>query len=212
MKKPSTIAALVMGLPLYVLAQGKPTPGTRVLECRTTFAPEVGEADLLAGFGSTNVVPGQVYLGEEHYDDGTILFGQDPEDRVEILWKIKSPRRRPAWVRVRGESSRWHTPEGLALGLDLKSIERLNRKPFRLLGFEWDYAGTVMSWSGGRLDQPSREAPCSARVRLAPSGAAGPAVIERQVVGEREFSSGHPAMQTLNPRVYDMWLSFPDPN
>jgi hypothetical protein len=212
MKRTSTIAALVMGLPLYVLAQGKPAPGTRVLECRTTFVPEVGEADLLAGFGSTNVVPGQVYLGEEHYDDGTILFGQDREDRVEILWKIKSERRRPAWVRVRGESSRWHTREGLALGLDLKSIERLNRKPFRLLGFEWDYAGTVMSWSGGRLDQPSKEAPCSARVRLAPSGPVGPAVIERQVVGEREFSSGHPAMQTLNPRVYEMWLSFPDPN
>jgi len=29
-----------------------------------------------------------------------------------------------------------------------------------------------------------------------------------QVIGDREFSSGHPAMQALNPFVYEIWLEY----
>jgi hypothetical protein len=206
-KWPIVIGMLGLWFPV---GRSMPASGTRVMECQTTFTPDVDEAALLARFGPSNVAGGQVDLGEGQHDDGTILFGQDPEDRVEILWSLKIDRRRPAWLRVQGESSHWRSSEGLTLGLDLKSIERINGKPFRLLGFDWDYAGTVMSWSGGRLDQPSTKAPCATRVRLAPSGPAAAERVERQVAGEREFSSGHPAMQTLNPRVYDMWLSFPE--
>jgi hypothetical protein len=32
--------------------------------------------------------------------------------------------------------------------------------------------------------------------------------VIRQVVGQREYASGHPAMQKLNPTVYELLLQY----
>jgi hypothetical protein len=44
-------------------------------------------------------------------------------------------------------------------------------------------------------------------MRLRPDASAIGAPEYRQVVGDRVFSSGHPAMQALNPRVYQIIVS-----
>ncbi len=193
---------LIIGLLLVesVTAQRSPAESGRLLDCESTFTASVSEADLAKRFGAANVVTGPVYLGEGRYEEGTLLFGPTPADRVEIAWKDKPAKRQPQWVRIRGGSSHWQTPEGLTLGLELRTIERMNRRPFRLLGFHWDYQGTVMSWSGGRLEPPP-SSPCRTRVRLRPTAWSA---MSHQVSGERRFSSGHPAMQALNPRTYDL--------
>jgi hypothetical protein len=107
-------------------------------------------------------------------------------------------------VWIRGEQSRWRTPTGLTVGLDLRFVERLNRRPFLLAGFGFD-AGTETSWRDGRLAAPEGSA-CGVRAVFAEPHDRAP--HSRQVQGGRQFSSGHPAMQALNPRIEKIWLEY----
>jgi hypothetical protein len=50
------------------------------------------------------------------------------------------------------EKSLWRTTYGITQGTTLLELERINRKPFRLAGFDFDYSGTVLSWESGLLE------------------------------------------------------------
>ena len=180
---------------------------SRVLDCDSAFRATDDAVSLAERFGAAAVAKGDIYLGEGFSEVGTILFGQSERDRVEILWKDVFGQREPRSVRIRGQGSNWRTPTGVSLGDDLRRIERLNGRPFRLAGFGWDYSGTQLSWAGGRLERPP-SASCSTRARMRPEQTKDTQDWYRQVIGYREFSSGHPAMQTLNPVVYEVWLDF----
>ncbi len=178
----------------------------------TTFPSDLSEMDLRSLFGDSHVATGLVPWGgaEGEYNEGTILFGETPNTKVEILWRDREAKRLPEWVSVRGMTSRWRTTGGITLGTDLLTIERLNRRPFRLIGMDNDVQGTVMSWAGGQLEaQNSKD--CRVRVRLrdesGPAGQ-GPVNLRRQVAGDREFSSSHPAMQAINPKVYELFIAY----
>ena len=148
---------------------------------------------------------GDIHTGEDRFDEVTILFPGSPADRVEIVGKDNEGKREPAQVWIRAEQSRWRTPTGLTVGLDMRSVERLNRGPFVLAGFGFDYAGTETSWRDGRLAAPKGSA-CGVRAVFAEPPDRAP--HSRQVQGGREFSSGHPAMQALNPRIEKIWLEY----
>jgi hypothetical protein len=101
----------------------------------------------------------------------------------------------------------WHTADGITLGTTLLELERINRRPFRLAGFGWDYSGTVLSWSHGALDPVfGSDGSKKVYVRLIYSNPAPPEY--RAVMGDGNFSSGHPAMQKINPHVYQMVFIF----
>lgn len=209
--KPVAIISLVVAWSSW-LAQSaddgrQPVVQRPAFECERSFLAADDSKALSVRFGASAVVIGEIYLGEGFYETGTVLFGDAPESRVEILWHDATAQARPKFVRVQGQRSQWRTPEGVTPGLDLKTLERLNVKPFRMSGFGTDYEGTLLSWSGGRLG-PSAVSGCSVRVRLRPDDSVDYRHWYRQVIGAREFSSGHPAMQYLNPRVYEMWLDF----
>jgi hypothetical protein len=119
----------------------------------------------------------------------------------------------PKEVRLTGDSSEWKTAEGICLGSTLKEIERLNAYPFKLAGFDFDYGGTITDCGHGRLKMlgcVDRDGAFRGRLvvlRLRPSVEAQARPDHRQVIGDRVFSSGHPAMQALNPSVYQMIVS-----
>jgi hypothetical protein len=95
---------------------------------------------------------------------------------------------------------------GICLGTTLKQLEQINRKPFRIAGFAFDYSGTVISWSQGALEQ-ELDSPGRVILRLEPPQDQWQQPDYRSVLGDRSFSSGHPAMQRLNPSVYQLiWL------
>jgi len=182
----------------------------RVFECGAVFGPETTPASLVAEFGDENVVTKQVHAGEGGYETGTVIF-PDTEEEVEVLWKDPKLGEGPRIVRTREELGSWETPAGLKIGLDLRSIERINRRPFRLAGFAWDYGGTVASWEGGRLEQP-RDATCWLGARLSTGDLGDDAALwraERRVLGSDIYSSGHPSMQLLNPKIHELFLFFP---
>lgn len=206
---------VVVGVTLvtgFVGAARQPVGGEPLPFSCETFSPAVSAAQLQKRFGAKHVQTAPVPWGgaEGDYNEGTVLFGDDPSARVEIFWNDAAVKRMPEWVSVRGDRSRWRTPAGITLGTDLRKIETLNGRPFRLLGFGTDVSGTVMSWSGGRLS--AQDTPdCRVRLRLSvPSEATGNGrnPLFLQLTGEREFSSGDPSMQSLNPAVYELLLQY----
>ena len=193
---------------LFVVSQAPAGEASRVFGCDGPFSPSLTEQRLIETYGAANVRAGEVYVGEGFSEPGATVFPDSPLDRIEIVWSDGEKRAKPRFVRVRSTSTRWKTADLITIGSDLKSIERINGRPFRLFGFGWDYSGSVSSWAGGRLER-GETAGCRMRVALLPPGGAeGWPAIWQQVLGDREFSSGHPAMQQINPRVYQLVLGF----
>ncbi|HSF16611.1 MAG TPA: hypothetical protein VLK65_13775 [Vicinamibacteria bacterium] len=193
-----------------IQAQQPPTdwlivPGERVGRITATTS----ESELESLFGTDNVEPVDVHIGEGFTEPGAAVFPSDPSRRIEVVWRDEA-RTSPKELRLLGDSSQWRTSEGISLGSTLQDIERLNGFPFRLAGFAFDYGGTITDCGRGRL----RMLGCSDRdgtiqgrlvvLRLNPSAESRARAEYRQVLGDRDFSSGHPAMQALNPRVYQM--------
>ena len=204
------VSLLLVGLrPIGMPTQssGGPLP----FSC-TTFSASTTAADLSAKFGAGNVKTGQVPWGgaEGDYSEGTVLFGDDPTAKLEIYWRDATNRRDPDWVSVRGKQTRWRSPSGITLGTPLRAIEQLNGRPFRLVGFGSDVQGTVMSWSGGKLEAQNTPG-CHVRMRLGPDWDKADTkarALMKQLQGESEFSSGHPAMQGLDPTVNELLLQY----
>ncbi len=168
-------------------------------------------ASMVERFGAENVVKDDISLGEGEIVQGTILFAEDPERRLEVVWWDPEQMSDPQSVTFSGAPSRWWVAPGLTTGVALDSVVAMNGGPFTLLGFEWDYSGTVVDWKGGRFDALDREE-TDFIVRLSPSQEAeervGRTKIE-SVLGDVDFSSDHPVMAELNPVVYSVSLSFP---
>ena len=170
-----------------------------------TFGPNVDEKALKVRLGDANVTTGLVPWGgaEGDRNEGTILFADQPDARLEIYWKDPIAKRSPEWVGIHGSKSRWRSPGGVTLGLDLKTVERLNRRPFRLSGWGSDLGGGLYTWAGGLLERQN-VGDCRIGFRFNYSTTDnGPErqALFRQVRGERSYSSGHPVMQTLNPTI-----------
>jgi len=180
-------------------------PGERV----GPISASTSDAAVQDIFGVENVEAIDVQLGEGFSEPGTAVFPNDALKRIEIVWSDGN-RSAPKEIRITGESSSWKTAEGVSLGSTLKEIEQLNGSPFRLLGFAFDYGGTITDCGRGRLLMLGCDSAGSTSqerqivLRLSPSAEARALLEYRQVIGDREFSSAHPAMQALNPRVYQM--------
>jgi hypothetical protein len=164
-------------------------------------------AELLARtFARNELREGDVEVGEGETRHGIMVFPNDPRRRLRIAWG-KLPGVQPAtWLMVDGES-RWRGHQDIGLATDLRTLERLNGRPFILAGFDWDYGGTVLDWRGGHL-APTHTERCRLIVRLEPSPGSPRSLVD-QVVGDRDFPSDHPAMRALNPLVYQIILELP---
>ncbi|HEX2778150.1 MAG TPA: hypothetical protein VHM30_01550 [Gemmatimonadaceae bacterium] len=174
---------------------------------RDAIPSDATEAKLIARFGASNVRRDTIPLGEGEFVNGTVLFPDDDRRRLQITWRDTVARAVPATENVADSPSLWTVAPGIRMGTSLAELEALNGKPFTLLGFGWDYAGTVSSWEGGRLD--SLIGPGRGRmrviVRLYPDSAYE--ALIGQVQGDHVFPSSHPAMRAMNPRVYALTLA-----
>jgi hypothetical protein len=187
-------------------------PGKRVgpITAKTT------RADLVRYFGEKNIEDTDIVVSDGGREPGTLVFGGQPDAALGVLWTDEDN----AGSLVRGvivcygspvpNKCRWHTAEAISFGTELKTLERLNGRKFKLNGFDWGYGGLVTSWEGGRL-QPLASACGRVNLRLDP--APGPASDERsdlieQLEGEVEFWSSDGPMQALNPAVDHIGISF----
>ena len=186
-------------------------PGKRVgpITAKTT------RADLVRFFGEKNVEDAEIVVSDGGREPGTLVFGGQPDASLAILWADDSPDARVRSLIVcygseLPEKCRWHTEDAVSFGTTLKTLERLNGRKFKLNGFDWGYGGLVTSWESGRLERFA--VPCGRlTLRLDPTPA--PASEERsllieQLEGDGEFWSSDSPLQSLNPVVDHMSMSF----
>ena len=191
-------------------------PGERV--GRITAATTA--TDLISVYGATNVRNEEVYLGEGFSEMGTGLYLSDESKTLRILWQDPEEKARPASIQITGATSVWKTEAGITLGTPLTKVQELNGKPFKLFGFEWDYGGTLSDGNNGNIKGLAHEdpekgfLPAYLSLTFQPDYEGKPDFPQekmRQVSGDTEFSSDHPVMQELDPLVYSITVSFPDP-
>lgn len=165
------------------------------------FPRETGEAELVARYGRDNVRRAGIVGWDDGPQDGAIVFPDQQDLKLEIIWADPGETIRS----IHAIGGRWRSPHGISVGMDLKTIERRNGWPFRLAPFAREgYPGEVLSWGKGRLNTDASGG-CAVSIYLLPAeGTRGPA--HRLPSYQRDFSSGHPVMQALNPRVYQMLI------
>ena len=209
------IAVVLLLLPAVDFAAGTSdwviVPGRRV----GPVTAKTVRADLVRFFGEKNVQDGEIVVSDGGREPGTIVFGDQPDASLGILWVDNNPELRVRSIIVCYGSElpgkcRWHTDDAIGFGTGLKTLEGLNGRKFKLNGFDWGYGGLVTSWEGGQLERLA--VPCG-RVTLRLDPTAAPVSDERsslieQVEGDGEFWSSGPPMQALNPAVDHLSMSF----
>jgi len=169
------------------------------------------EADLKRIYGRRNVSDVEVSLGEGEVEPGTAIYPDDSAKTIEIIWKDAQRKRFPKRVQLTGDAkSVWKTGQGIGLKTSLKELERVNGRAFVLLGFGWDYAGTIVSWKGGKLQRELAKNGWEITIRL--SDRTNQKLSEKEaesVMGDVEFSSGNRIMQRINPKIYQIIIEFP---
>src|SRR5258708_7372812 len=132
-------------------APPKPAEPARVVACSNgAFAKNSGHLRLAQSFGVHNVD-----YTEVSGDDGStllasVLFPTDPKRRLEVLWDDDVERSGTRMIVIDGQST-WSAQKGVHLGLPLAALEKLNGKPFKLMGFEKGGMAIVSDWNGGAL-------------------------------------------------------------
>lgn len=177
-------------------------PGVRVGPItRTTTL-----ADLRATYGAQNVRAEAIEAGEGETAPGATVFPDDSLRQVQVAFRDSSGTA-PRFVVIRGDSSLWHTDRGVTLGTRLDRLTALNGRPFVLLGFGWDYGGTVASWNGGNLALDSTAGRFIVRLHPTRTGPAADS-LSRDVLGDREYPSDRPSMAALEPVVDELLTIF----
>lgn len=153
---------------------------------------------LAARFGAVNMreetLPGPE--GDEY--QATVIYPEDRERRLEIVWTDPAARTRIAQVSISGEQSGWRGPAGVALGMSAEEVALANGGPFTIAGFGWDLGGWVGDWKGGVLSHAS----CHVGMRLSPRGDYSSAV------GDTLFASDSAEIRLADPRVLAISLGY----
>lgn len=182
---------------LYVLAVGG-----------NGFRANMDLAALRARYGADAVVEQEVPLGEGQAEPGAVIHPTDPTRRAYVYFVDGNTQGTISAIYVRDPASRWIGPMGLRLGMTTIELDRLNGKPFRFLGFDWDYGGYVSNWTDGSLSTAFL-APGSLAVRLQPPELAeGQQRPDDYPSGDGEFPSDLAGVKAQPPVVTEIGLSF----
>ncbi|VAW74049.1 hypothetical protein MNBD_GAMMA12-2731 [hydrothermal vent metagenome] len=107
------------------------------------------EIDLIKLYGKKNVKRIEIGVGEGETVDGTVLF-MGSRSEIFIEWKKKFTI--PGRVSIHHKNSSWKLKKGIRFGSTLSEVEKINGKPIKITGFEWDYPGRTTSWGKGKLN------------------------------------------------------------
>lgn len=154
---------------------------------------------VLAAYGNDAKVD-SIYIIDGMFGEGVVLFPDNPRRRVELYWEPEFNTKRPAYIRIDGDStgvSDWKTTEGITIGTPMSEVQKLNGKAFDISGFGWDYGGFVTDWRGGKYNQ-------SLGIRFEPKDGDK----SEKVSGEGGFTSDNPDMVAANPVVVRMEFRF----
>jgi hypothetical protein len=170
-----------------------------VVECSGPFAKDSGMLALAMAFDSRNMI--FTHETVQGTDVGvTVLFPKDPKRRLEVWWS--NPNRTGTYLIDIAGKSIWTGPGGLRLGLTLEQLEKLNKKPFKLKGFDKDGTASVASWDDGALAKLPGD--CKAGVNMH----AGAKSDAAESPDKAEYSSDDPELRALKPTVAEILIGY----
>ncbi len=207
MQTASASVSLIAGLlALSSSPASAESAATRVIKCEGSFGRNASHASLVKAFGNNNVVYREIEGVQDKKTKASILYPADPKARLEFIWQDVRARRRPALIRAKDQSA-WAAANGIRIGTALADVEKMNGKPFKLSGFDWDYGGRVTDWRGGALAKP-QPGGCTLGIEFVhPEDA--PEESLTKVSGDREILSDHADMRAVEPYVAVMTFSYP---
>lgn len=199
----SLMAGLLALSSSFALAERAASP--RVIKCEGPFGRNASHADLVKAFGSANVVYQDIDGAEGETIKASVLYPNDAKAKLEIIWGDEKARRRPM-IRAKDQSG-WASTNGIRIGMALEEIEKMNGKPFKLSGFDWDDGGRVRDWKGGALAKPLPGG-CVVGVEFVHAEDVPEANLSK-VTGEGEFLSDGADMRAVEPYVAVVTISYP---
>ncbi len=128
--------------------EAPPSPIETVPALESLLRPDDTLAAVQARLGAAQVVAEELNGAEGETSPGWRLYPDDPERSIEV-WLNESGR--PQALFVRGSKSIWVRADGVRLGMTSTDLQAKNGRPFKFLGFEWDYGGAISDWRGGAL-------------------------------------------------------------
>jgi hypothetical protein len=182
----------------------KPAEPARTVACGGAFAKNSDHLRLAQSFGVHNVEFTQVSGDDGSTLLASVLFPNDPKRRLEVLWDDDTLRAGTRMIVIDGAST-WSAQKGLHLGLPLAALEKLNGKPFKLMGFEQNGMAIVSDWNGGALDLLTDG--CKVGVQLKPDPKAPPDVLGA-AGSDKEFASSDPAIRAAKPTVGEIIVAY----
>lgn len=168
-------------------------PGKRV----GLITPQSTEGQLRIAYGPEQVESKPITIGEGEESLGALLF-PGTRNELELIWTPTLYPPRPSFVRITRDSTDWVTTTGVSIGTTIEELEKINGQPFYFYGFEWDYAGLVVSWDEGRLSE-------YLIVALIPGNFDA---LKPEFMGEVKFASDDPKLKPLRLKVGSMVIGF----
>jgi hypothetical protein len=175
----------------------------RTIACDGVFGKDSSHLKLATRFDSSNVAFTEVDGPEGSRLMASVLFPNDPKRRLEVLWQDEAARTDTQLIVINGQST-WTAPKGLRLGLALAALEKLNRKPFKIAGFDQPNPGSVSDWQGGALE--ALPGGCRLGVRLVADAKATEAA--RNEVSGPEFMSTDAKMRAVQPIIAEIIIGY----
>lgn len=204
-------AAFLIALGWHIAAAAPPDPW--LLDCAGDALglpfPATPQ-NMVQHFGANNYIARDLDEGEGILTPGAIIFSNVPRQSLAVLWTDRSRSNVLAiypwqdhYDPALSARSLWHTRQGIRVGTPLRDLERLNGRPFILLGFGWDYSGTVVDWRGGKLQSLLIGSQCRVLVRLS-----NPASYQPQLWGDRPLCSNRPDLRSPGSVLYAWEVAF----
>ena len=156
----------------------------------------------MTAFGAKNVTFKEVDAAEGSKGRATVLFDDDPTKRIVVFWHDEK-RARPSMIKVSAPSL-WVGPGGIGNGMKLTDVEKLNGKPFKLAGFDWDGGGLVRE-----LDGKLKPSACNLVIRFEP-GIANPLPPRyAEITGDKTIVSSNNLLRRTRAQVSEWGIGYP---
>lgn len=179
-------------------------PGAHVVACAGIFAKDSNALRLAMTFDYKNVGFADVDANGGAKVKASIVFPNNPKLRLEVWWSNPAERSGTYLVDIKGKST-WGGPGGLRLGLNLVQLEKLNKKPFKLKGFDKSGVATVSDWDDGAL--ASLPGGCKSGVSLSADPKASADAVGA-MSADKEYSSSDPALRSVRPTVSEILIGY----
>jgi len=203
-RKPAATPAVDAAAPRTAAAGKQTGREAKVVACSGVFGKNSSHLKLAMIYETRNVDFSQVDAGSGNTAMASVLFAKDPKRRLEVWWNKPESRSDTHLIVINGQST-WTAPGNIRLGLTLAEVEKLNHKPFKLLGFNKDNVAAGSDWNGGAMTT------LPGGCKLGISMHADPKATAEAVgalAADKEFSSDDPAMRAVNPRVSEILIGY----